>query len=319
VTRSTRAQHSTGKASVEGQAVEPVGYPASPPAQDTTAGARPPARSTTSRILESALENISRIRSTFQGFDDGMRAFTQAVEARLELVHEYALSADGYIEGLETRLTTLQTQADQLGRRLDAAEMQTARLLSLYVATSQLHSTLDPEVVRRMIAEITINLLGADHFVVLLRSDHDDCWVPTLAERPEGAVAHLLTNDSYHGGDVMVDASLRDGVIRLGPVEGSSAIAAVPLLVRDEVVGILVLLKLLDHKKELTRDDSELLELLAMHAASALVLAQMYSSTDRKLRTLQGLVGLVRRQDGADVTPALVDALMKSQTPPRSG
>jgi len=41
-------------------------------------------------------------------------------------------------------------------------------------------------------------------------------------------------------------------------------------------------------------EDRDLLDLLAAHAASALLAARMYSATDRKLKTLENLVKLVR-------------------------
>jgi len=57
-----------------------------------------------------------------------------------------------------------------------------------------------------------------------------------------------------------------------------------------------VILKLFDHKTMLKPEDRDLLDLIAAHAASALFAARVYSVTDRKLKTLESLVALVRRQ-----------------------
>jgi len=57
-----------------------------------------------------------------------------------------------------------------------------------------------------------------------------------------------------------------------------------------------VILKLFDHKEMLRAEDRDLLDLIAAHAASALFAARVYSVTDRKLKTLESLVALVRRQ-----------------------
>ena len=70
-------------------------------------------------------------------------------------------------------------------------------------------------------------------------------------------------------------------------------VAAVPLRVQEAIVGVLVVLKLFDHKAILRAEDRDLLDLLAAHAASALFAARVYSNTDRKLRTLESLVQLV--------------------------
>ena len=56
----------------------------------------------------------------------------------------------------------------------------------------------------------------------------------------------------------------------------------------------MVILRLLDHKATLLSEDRDMLDLLAAHAASALFAARVYSKTDRKLRTLQSLVNLIR-------------------------
>jgi GAF domain-containing protein len=92
----------------------------------------------------------------------------------------------------------------------------------------------------------------------------------------------------------MADETLRDGVLRLGPFEGSRALAAVPLRVHDAVVGALVILKLFDHKPMLRGEDRDLLDLLSAHAASALFAARLYSAKDRKLRSVESLVKLAQ-------------------------
>jgi AAA+ ATPase superfamily predicted ATPase len=50
--------------------------------------------------------------------------------------------------------------------------------------------------------------------------------------------------------------------------------------------------------KLVPRSWSELLELLAGHAASALISSKLYSMTDRKLRTIEGFMSLLRVTQG---------------------
>ncbi len=104
----------------------------------------------------------------------------------------------------------------------------------------------------------------------------------------------LYREQRYRGGDPLIDGALEDGVLRLGPSADSNVVAAVPLRVQEAIVGVLVVLKLFDHKAILRAEDRDLLDLLAAHAASALFAARVYSNTDRKLRTLESLVQLVR-------------------------
>lgn len=195
---------------------------------------------------------------------------------------------------LERRLGEVEADSGDLASRLVATERQASRLMNLYVATYQLHSTLDPVEVRATIAEIAINLLGAERFALLLRVEGTLCEV-ALEEDLAGDTSGLYAHGRYSGGDPMVDAALADGVLQVGPMGGSRALAAVPLVVQDAAVGVLVILKLLAHKEALLSDDRDLLDLLAAHAASALIAAQAHASADRKIRTLESLVKLARR------------------------
>jgi GAF domain-containing protein len=83
-------------------------------------------------------------------------------------------------------------------------------------------------------------------------------------------------------------------VLRAQAEGNTEALAAVPLRVEDATVGALVILRVLDHKMTPLSEDRDILDLLAAHAASALFAARVYSKTDRKLRTLQSLVNLIR-------------------------
>lgn len=195
---------------------------------------------------------------------------------------------------LRERVESLEKDNEDLSSRLVDAEHQLGRLMGLYVATFQLHATLDPTEVQATIAEIAVDLLGAERFVLLLRSEEtEDCEV-ALSRGLEHDTSGLYADGRYRSGDPMVDAALDDGVLRLGPDELSDVVAAVPLRVQDAIVGVLVITKLFDHKAILRAEDRDLLDLLAAHAASALFAARVYSNTDRKLRTLESLVQLVR-------------------------
>lgn len=196
---------------------------------------------------------------------------------------------------LERRLGEVEADSGELTSRLVAAERQSSRLMNLYVATYQLHSTLDPAEVRATIAEIAINLLGAERFALLLRVESGGTCEIALEEGLTGEESALFADGRYLGGDPMVDATLADGVLRVGPTPGSRALAVVPLVVQDAAVGVLVILKLLAHKEALVSEDRDLLDLLAAHAASALFAAQVHATADRKIRTLESLVQLARR------------------------
>lgn len=198
---------------------------------------------------------------------------------------------------LQAQLEDVKSDRAELSTRLAEYESQVSRLMNLYVATYQLHATLDPAEVQATIAEIAINLLGAERFVLLFwkTDESGECEI-AFSQGIEHDESGLYQDNAYSGGDPAVDATLSDGVLRIGPIDGSDVLAAVPLTVQGTTVGALVILKLFDHKQSLRPEDRDLLDLIAAHAASALFAARVYSTTDRKLKTLESLVKLVRRQ-----------------------
>jgi hypothetical protein len=235
---------------------------------------------------------VAELRSTLARAGELIRV----VESNLDETSQGIESVlkDERVGELERRLSTAESDVKELASRLVDSEHQGGRLMNLYVATYQLHATLDPAEVQATIAEIAINLLGAEQFVLLLRRDEGDgCEIALIEGQYEG-VKSFYDGQDYTGGDPMVDATLKDGVLRLGPTADSQALAAVPLRVQNDIVGALVLLKLLDHKPILRAEDRDLLDLLSAHAASALFAARLFATKDRKLRTLESLVKLAR-------------------------
>lgn len=197
-------------------------------------------------------------------------------------------------DDLAQRLARTEADVKELAAQLAASERQISRLMNLYVATYQLHATLTPAEVLQTIAEIAVNLLGAEAFVVLLRRDGGQGFEVALAQGFDTGAYPLFAGDEYLGGEAAVDATLADGSLRLAPIPNSSVVAVVPLKVQGEIVGALVVLKLLPHKPSLRPEDRELLDLLSAHAASALFAARIFATKDRRLRTLESLIKLAR-------------------------
>lgn len=238
------------------------------------------------------LELVAELRSTLERAGE----LARVVELNLREAAENAESSspDERVAELDRRLATAESDVKELASRLVDSEHQGGRLMNLYVATYQLHATLEPAEVQATIAEIAINLLGAEQFVLLLRRDEGEGCEIALIEGMYDSAEPPYAGETYTGGDPMVDATLKDGVLRLGPTLESQALAAVPLRVQNEIVGALVLLKLLDHKPILRAEDRDLLDLLSAHAASAMFAARLFATKDRKLRTLESLVKLAR-------------------------
>lgn len=202
-------------------------------------------------------------------------------------------AAGQQVAELKRNLADAECDMGELSKRLVDTENQRGRLMNLYVATYQLHATLEVDEVTTTIAEIARDLVGAEKFVLLLRDEHGPGCEIALAQGL-GRDDEPFNASRYMGGDPVVDKALEDGVLRMEGSDDSKVRAIVPLTVQGAIVGAVVVLKLFDHKASFTRDDRDVLDLLAAHAASALLAARMYSATDRKLKTLENLVKLVR-------------------------
>jgi transcriptional regulator with GAF, ATPase, and Fis domain len=93
----------------------------------------------------------------------------------------------------------------------------------------------------------------------------------------EGAVA--IRGDSYFS-----QAAGKDNEV----------LVCIPLKMRGSVIGLISIHQLLSHKAKLNALDHELLQLLAAQAATALVSSKLYATADRKLKTMEGLMNLLR-------------------------
>ncbi len=197
---------------------------------------------------------------------------------------------------LERELDEARVDMQEISVRLVDTEHQLDRLMSLYVATYQLHAFLDPRQVASAIADIAVNLLGAERFALLLLKEDGQDYEIAFSQGTSAEATPGFAGDSYSGGDPLADAALKEGSLKLGPTAESKTVAAVPLKIQDQIVGALVVLKLFSHKPVLRADDRDLLDLLSAHAASALFAARLFAAKDRKLRTLESLVRLARRE-----------------------
>ena len=195
-------------------------------------------------------------------------------------------------EELLARIQGLESSMAEMEQLLVGTEQQAAQLANLYVATYQLHASLNTADVHAAIADIAVNLLGAEQFVILVR-DEAGGLVPSL--NSSAAVAAPLWSGAYTGGDSLVDAALAELSPQFGPAPGSDAVVAVPFAAQRETLGVLVVRALLRHKPALSAADRELIDLMAAHTASALLAARTFQVTQRKLSAYQGLLGFMRR------------------------
>jgi transcriptional regulator with GAF, ATPase, and Fis domain len=74
-----------------------------------------------------------------------------------------------------------------------------------------------------------------------------------------------------------------------------SPMVCIPLKIKEQCIGALVIYKLLMQKKSFADVDYELFTLLAGHAATAIFSSRLYSDSERKLNTIQGFLDLLTK------------------------
>ena len=170
---------------------------------------------------------------------------------------------------------------------------QNEGLANLYVASFQLHSTLDPDEVMGTVKEIIINLVGSEEFVIF------------VADKRSGELSPVAWEGSFAAGEgepAPWDAEVLDRVARTGQPwfaphgarRRGTPLACVPLVIKKEVVGVIAVFTLLMQKPALGPLDMEILNLLAAHAATAIVSSRLYADADRKLKTMEGFIELLK-------------------------
>lgn len=194
---------------------------------------------------------------------------------------------------LEKRFSEVQQENEDFAQKYVEVAQQNEGLANLYVASFQLHSTLDPEEVMGIVKEIIINLVGSEEFVIFVVDKRTGELSPVAWEGPFAM---------QEGEPVPWDAALLDRVTRSGQPyfaatgerRRGTPLACVPLTIKHEVVGAIAVFRLLVQKPALAALDMEILNLLAAHAATAIVSSRLYADADRKLKTIEGFIELLK-------------------------
>ena len=194
------------------------------------------------------------------------------------------------------RIKTVEEENQNFVNRYIEIEEENNMLANLYIASYQLHSTLDFKEVLQIIQEIVINLIGAEEFGVLLLDEKTNQLEPVASEgletseMPSIAVGKGIIGESVKTGENYFIDSM-EGYQR----DFEKPIVCIPLKIKEHVIGVIAIYKLLVQKNQFTNVDYELFTLLAGHAATAVFSSRLYSDSERKLSTIQGFIDLLTK------------------------
>jgi hypothetical protein len=205
------------------------------------------------------------------------------------------------IQGLEAergdfmeQLQAVEEENRHFADRYLEVEEENNVLANLYVASYQLHSTLELPEVLKTVTEIVINLIGAEVFALYIL---DEKTAELEAVAVEGAdqveFPRVRLGSGVVGGVVLSGETACDNV---GPsATDDCPIVCIPLRVGERPIGAIAIMRLLSQKQGFSALDHELFTLLAGHAATAIFAAQLHGHSERKLTTIQGFIDLLTK------------------------
>lgn len=215
----------------------------------------------------------------------------ETMRRKLAEAEERAARNDAELLDLKRQVASIEEENREFAERYVRIERQNGSLASLYVASLNLHTTLDHDLIVQYIKEIVINMIGSEMFGI---------YVAEESQTSLTLVAHEGLEDSgYHSLEIsgLLEEAMqtRRPAIRKPGVEGP--LVCIPLTLDGRMVGAIQIFKLLDHKQDIADIDKELLELLSGQAATALYSAKLYADSERKLKTFRGLFSLLTQPE----------------------
>ena len=193
-----------------------------------------------------------------------------------------------------TRFEEVEAENKDFASRYVKVETENNSLMAIYVASYQLHSTLDFQEVLQIITEIILNFVGAEVFAIALIDENTGEFVPLVCEGLPRETLQSIDIKQGIIGEVIArgEPYFVPNIENLKVAPQSPAIC-IPLKIKERIIGTIMVYKFLPQKTQLAHVDHELFTLLAGHAATAIFSAKLYTDSRRKLNTIQGLIDLV--------------------------
>lgn len=174
------------------------------------------------------------------------------------------------------RIMTIEQENLNYDNRYSEIEAENNLLANLYISSYQLHSTLEISEIIRIIQEILLNLVGVEQFSIMLLDETQQNLRLLVAE---GTEPDLVSPVKL--GDGVIGQAVQTGERRLLTPESNSDVfseppAIIPLVVGEDVIGVINIYKLLQQKESFSNIDEELFNLLGTHAATAIFTAMLH-------------------------------------------
>lgn len=205
--------------------------------------------------------------------NEKLRGSLAALESDYRRAIEENRACSSELSRLREHLETVAVENQEYLERYQQVEQHSSNLANLYVASYQLHTSIDHDTVLNTIQEVVINLIGSEELAIYERNGDAEFRLASSFGVDEHRLAAFIPGQGPIGqklaaGQVFTGGSDIPGLEKLT--------ACVPLKVGDYVNGAILIFSLLEHKQSLQPVDVEMFDLLAVHAASALYCASLH-------------------------------------------
>jgi transcriptional regulator with GAF, ATPase, and Fis domain len=238
------------------------------------------------RYKVAQLEELTK----FSGRDGDVKLHT--LEERIKFLEDENKSLLG-------RFRQVEEENKDFANRYVEVESENNNLANLYVASYQLHSTLDFNESLKIILEIVMNLIGAEEFSITMLDEKTNelSIVAQEGMGPEARASIKLGEGIIGKSAKSGEAYYREGdPTNLKGVDYTHPLVCIPLKIKEHVIGVIAIYKLLVQKQIFTNVDYELFSMLAGHAATAIFSSKLYSQSERKLTTIQSFLDLLKEK-----------------------
>lgn len=175
---------------------------------------------------------------------------------------------------LHSLLSDIQEESRRASERYVEVEQQNTNLANLYVASYQLHGTLDRQRILDAMQEIIINLIGSEELAIWELDEKNEELKLAASFGIDEAAWRTIPLDLHAGIVGLVTVTGERFIAGQSPLEATGReaglTACIPLKLDDRVIGAIGIFSLLAQKEGLEQVDLEMFDLLATHGATAL-------------------------------------------------
>jgi len=217
-----------------------------------------PSNSYVDRVREDTQKYVRRLLSE----NEELRVTTAKLESEVAVLRQELAHRQNTERELQSSLERIRRESEQYFAQYAEVEMNNANLANLYVASYQLHGTLEREAVLGAIQEIIVNLIGSEEFAI--------CGI---GEKTLHVLAAVGVDAPIDWSLPRLDEVLTRRVLSVAPAGDRAPgepLVCIPLQIDGNLIGAIVIFGLLAHKSQIEPLDHELFDLLATHASMAL-------------------------------------------------